>query len=155
VPSRESIELRRTTSRDPVFAALLRELDAELAERDGDDHGLYAPHNILTTDTAVVAYRDGAPAGSGCFKPFAEDGTVELKRMFVAPAHRGAGIGAAVLRELEAWAAELGHTAIVLETGPRNTEAVRLYETRGYTRIANYGPYADIPSSICMRKPLR
>lgn len=148
------IELRRTTSRDPAFAALVRSLDVELAERDGDDHGLYAPHNVLTTETAVVASVDGAAAGCGCFKSVG-DGAVELKRMFVAPAHRGAGVGAAVLRELEAWAGELGHAAIILETGPRNVEAVRLYETRGYTRIPNYGPYADIPSSICMRKPLR
>src|SRR5512138_82605 len=100
-PRHVKIELRRTTSRDPDFAAMIRALDAELGERDGDDHGLYAPHNILTTDTAVIAFVDGVAAGSGCFKPYGDDNSVELKRMFVSPAHRGMGIGAAILTELE------------------------------------------------------
>lgn len=149
------IDVRRTTSRDPAFVEMIRALDVELRGRYGEEHDTtFAPHNLVDTETAVVAYVDGTPVGSGCFKPFADDGTVELKRMYVAASHRGSGIGGAVLRELEAWAAELGHAALVLETGPLNTEAQQLYLRRGYMKIPNYGPYVDIPSSICLRKML-
>ncbi|MGN6110241.1 MAG: GNAT family N-acetyltransferase [Kofleriaceae bacterium] len=147
------IEVRRTTSRDPAFAELVRLLDAELWERYGESQAAYAVHNVFSTETAIVAYIDGAPAGCGCFKAF-DASSFELKRMFVAPAHRRAGVGRAVVGELEAWARELGATAVVLETGPRLREAVRLYESSGFQRIPNFGPYVGLADSICLRKPL-
>lgn len=108
------MKLRRTTGRDPDFIRLTRELDAELLTVYGDAQADYAQHNLVATDTAIVATVDGAPAGCGCFKRF-DDDAMELKRMFVDPAHRGTGVGRAMLAELETWAKELSYRPLVLE----------------------------------------
>jgi GNAT superfamily N-acetyltransferase len=148
------VNLRRTTSRDSEFRALIARLDRELRGTYGDTvEDTYAQHNLVDTETVVVAALDDVPVGCGCFKAFDAE-TVELKRFFVDPDRRGAGIGRAVITTLEAWAKELGYRAAVLETGVEQARAIALYEGAGYARILNYGPYVDLPLSICMRKPL-
>ncbi|MBA3393763.1 MAG: GNAT family N-acetyltransferase [Deltaproteobacteria bacterium] len=147
--------MRRTTGTDPAFVTLVKQLDEELVAIYGDVQVEYAKYNKLEVDTAVVASIDGTPVGCGCFKPFPGDAAaVELKRMFVAPMHRGEGVARAVMGELEAWARELGRAAVVLETGSKQHDAVRLYERAGYARIPNYPPYDAMALSICMRKSL-
>jgi GNAT superfamily N-acetyltransferase len=59
-----------------------------------------------------------------------------------------------VLAELETWAAELGCSKCVLETGGKQPEAIRLYEKSGYKRIPNYGQYVGVENSICFEKSL-
>lgn len=147
------VDVKRTTGADPHFVALTKALDAELRAEYGAVQDDYAKYNVIDTDTAVVAYADGAPVACGCFKPFDAE-SVELKRMFVALSHRGTGVGRAVLVALEEWAQALGYRAVVLETGTRQAAAVRMYERNGYARIPLYGPYVGMAYSICMRKPL-
>lgn len=148
------MNLRRTTSRDPEFRALIVRLDRELRGTYGDTvEDTYAQHNIVDTETVVVASIDDVAVGCGCFKAFDAE-TIELKRFFVDPAKRGAGIGRAVIGALEAWAMELGYRTAVLETGVEQARAIALYEATGYARIPNYGPYVDMPLSICLRKTL-
>jgi GNAT superfamily N-acetyltransferase len=146
------VKLARTTSRDPDFIALRDRLDAELRERYGDLQDLYAPHNVFVCETVIVGYLDGVPVACGCFKAY--DGAAELKRMYVAPQRRGARLGREIVAALEAWAGELGFREMVLETGNLQPEAVTLYERCGYERTASYGVYVDMPTSICMRKPI-
>jgi len=151
--------IRRTTSTDADFLALVRRLDADLRDRYGALQDTYAPLNVLVSETVVVAYVDDVPVGCGAFKGFREDddrgeAAVELKRMFVAPEQRGAGIGRAIVAALEAWAKELGYRAMVLETGTLQHEAIALYERAGYQRTEPYGPYVGLDHSICMRKSL-
>ena len=43
----EMITLKRTNSDDPDFQNLVRELDKELAVRDGDEHDYYAQFNKI------------------------------------------------------------------------------------------------------------
>lgn len=148
------IELVRTTSTDPVFGALFRQLDAELKQIYGEVQDQYAVYNVFVCDTVLLARLDGVPVGCGCFKGFGEPGTVELKRMFVAPGFRQRGVAGVLLGGLEAWARELGYTTMVLETGTRQEAAIQLYRARGYAVIPNFGPYQDLPFSVCMRKAL-
>ncbi|MGI4873702.1 MAG: GNAT family N-acetyltransferase [Janthinobacterium lividum] len=146
------IRLTRTTSEDAGFQTLVRLLDQDLAERDGADHGFYAQYNkIDLIRHAVVAYLHDEPAGCGAFKEYEPD-AVEIKRMYVRPAHRQQGVAQAVLAELECWAAELGYTACVLETGKRQPEAIALYHRCGYLDTPNYGQYVGVENSICMQK---
>jgi GNAT superfamily N-acetyltransferase len=62
--------------------------------------------------------------------------------MFVLPEFRGHGFARQVLARLEELGRELGATRVVLETGPRQPEAVQLYLTSGYSRLEGFGHYA-------------
>ena len=77
--------------------------------------------------------------------------------MYVAPTARGKGIGRTILRELEAEARRLGACRLVLETGPRQPEAIAVYERAGFVRIPLFGEYLNTPHpdlSVCMAKDL-
>lgn len=146
--------LKRTNSDDPDFVALVRQLDAELAIRDGDEHAFYAQFNrIHSLKNVIVAYQDNRAVGCGAIKPL-EEQVMEVKRMFALPALRGQGIASKVLAELEHWATELGAHACCLETGLRQPEAIALYTKSGYERIPSYGQYAGVGNSVCFKKSL-
>ena len=80
--------------------------------------------------------------------------TGEVKRMYVAPDHRGNGYSRALLRALEDRARGLGYTRMVLETGTMQPEAIALYESEGYASIEAYGFYAGAPDERCYGKDL-
>ena len=52
------------------------------------------------------------------------------------------------------WAAELGYKRMILETGELLAESCAVYKKLGFKVIPNYGPYADMPESLCMAKDL-
>ena len=140
------------THRD--FLTLTRELDAELKGIYGSLQAVYDKHNVIDPlDTAIVGYRDVAPIACGCFKKIDRE-RVEIKRLYVKPAFRRQGFSSKVLQALESWAAELGYTVALLETGKKQPEAIGLYRKFGYRIIANYGPYRGMENSLCMQKPL-
>lgn len=148
------IEIKRTDSDNADFQALVRELDKELAIRDGDEHSFYAQYNkIDAIKHVVLAYENGDAVGCGAIKEYSA-GVMEVKRMFVPLEQRGKGIAVLVLAELEAWAREIGAGNCILETGIKQPEAIRLYEKSGYRRIENYGQYAGVENSICFEKKL-
>jgi len=64
-----------------------------------------------------------------------DEDTVEVKRMWTHANHRGLGLAKLVLAELEAEALRRGFSTVVLSTGPRQPEAVRLYLGAGYTPL--------------------
>jgi putative acetyltransferase len=74
--------------------------------------------------------------------------------MYVAPEARGHGLSRRVLEALEDEARLLGYPSVRLETGDRQPEAIRLYESAGYRSIPRYGPYVDDERSACFEKPL-
>lgn len=150
-----SLKLRRTNSDDKDFHSLVERLNKDLLDRYGELQVFYNQFNkIDNIPNVVIAYADAAPAGCGCFKKF-DAGSVEVKRMFVAEEHRGKGIGAAILNELEKWAKELGNDSVVLEMGNRQPEAAILYKKQGFAIIPNYGQYIGMEeTSICMKKEL-
>ena len=146
--------LIRTDAENFDLLSLVALLDEELKSRDGEDHYFFAQFNKLAGIIgAVVAYVDGEPLGCGAFKRFT-DTEAEIKRMFVKPASRGQRIAAQILTELENWAKEEQFTSCVLETGFKQPEAIALYKRSGYTEIPNYGQYADVATSVCMRKAI-
>ncbi len=149
------IKLLRTDSSHSDFVALVRELDRDLAIRDGEDHAFYAQFNkIDAIKHVVVAYIDGNPVGCGAIKAYSE-GVTEVKRMFTNPDLRAKGIASSVLKELEKWAIELGYTSCILETGVKQPEAIALYTKNDYRRIQNYGQYENVADSVCFEKLLK
>jgi putative acetyltransferase len=129
-------------------------LDVELASRYGSIQAFYDQFNkVEQIKNAVVLYHREKPVGCGAFKMYSER-CAEIKRMFVRPENRGKGYAFKVLSELEGWALELGCFSFILETGINQPEAIRLYQKNGYRIIPNYGQYAGVRESICMKKDL-
>ncbi len=148
------MKLKRTDSENKDFQHLVKQLDAYLLKQYGALQDYYGQFNKTDNiPNVVVAYVNEEPVGCGCFKKF-EATSVEVKRMFVKEIARGKGIGAAILQELEKWAAESGHQAAVLELGNNQPEAIRLYQKQGFEVIPNYGQYIGMETSICLKKKL-
>ena len=146
--------LLRTDSAHPDFKTLVAKLDAYLAFIDGEDHAFYAQYNkVDLIKHVVVVYEDDIPVACGAIKAY-DLNTMEVKRMYTNPESRGKGLASKVIQELEAWAAALGYTKCVLETGIRQPEAISLYQKLGYHSIENYGQYAGVETSVCFEKEL-
>lgn len=148
------LQIIRTDSSNPDFRLLVSLLDQDLAVRDGAEHAFYAQYNKLDKiQQVVVACQEGMAVGCGAIKAY-ESGVAEVKRMYVRESYRGQGIARQVLEELERWAAELGYTSCILETGKNQPEAISLYQKCGYKTIPNYGQYKGVANSVCMQKQL-
>lgn len=144
----------RTTSENPNFQNLVKQLDAYLAVMDGDEHGFYDQFNkIDSLKNCVVIFDNDEAVACGAIKEL-DSKSMEVKRMFTLPEKRGKGLASNILKELEAWSKELGYEKTVLETGKRQIEAVALYNKCGYNIIPNYGQYIGIENSICFEKEL-
>ena len=139
----------------PEAAALILELEDVLAPLypQARRHG-YSIDKLLSQGVAFfVARHDGAPAGCGGVQLFgAEYG--ELKRMYVRPAFRGAGLARALLDHLAGYCRQRRVTLLRLETGIYQVEAIRLYERFGFQRIPPFGPYHEDPLSRCYEKKI-
>jgi len=147
-------KLVRTNSDNLDFQKLVKELDKDLAIRDGEEHAFFAQYNkIDAIKFVVVAYENEVAVGCGAIKEYAPN-TMEVKRMFVSLDQRGKGIASLVLIELEKWAAELKYKKCILETGIRQPEAISLYKKNNYLLIDNYGQYINVTSSVCFEKEL-
>lgn len=112
--------------------------DAELTT-SADVEELTAPNGDL-----LLVHVAEEVVGVGCVKLLEDGETVEVKRMWVAPDHRGRGLGGRLLQRLEQRARELGASRAVLDTR-RLLGAVPLYERHGYraTEPFNDNPYPD------------
>ncbi|WP_043615964.1 GNAT family N-acetyltransferase [Nonomuraea candida] len=132
---------------DAELAALLDAAFAELVARYGPE-GRSQVHDGARF---LVALAGRAAVGCGAVQP-AEGTTGELKRMYVAPGHRGRGIARSLLAALEGLAAEMGYDRLRLATGVRQPEAIALYESAGYVRTDPYGKYVGEPLTLCYAK---
>lgn len=150
----EFMVIHRCTSEHIDFRNLVSLLDAELAERDGEEHAFYAQYNgINMLNHCIVIYIHDNPVACGAIKSIGED-AMELKRMYTTTHMRRKGLASRVVAALEDWARELGATQTMLETGKRQPEAIALYQKLGYVIIHNYGQYIGIENSVCFRKVL-
>ena len=91
-----------------------------------------------------IAYVDGKPAGCVALRDLS-DGICEMKRMFVPEAFRGRGVGRALAERIIAEGKEAGYRTMRLDTSRRQGEAMRLYESMGFLRIA---PYYDVTEDV-------
>ncbi len=94
----------------------------------------------------VARSEDGTAVGCGALRHLGDD-VAEVKRMYVVPAARGRGVSKALLAGLEEAARSCGWTTLRLETGPRQPEAVGLYERAGYRPIPAFGAYVGAPDA--------
>ncbi|MQS17407.1 GNAT family N-acetyltransferase [Streptomyces kaniharaensis] len=94
-----------------------------------------APHGRFL----VARLGDGPALACGGWRTLGPS-TAEIKRMYVAPAARGQGLGRRILATLEQDLLGRGHTEVLLETGVHNIAALALYAASGYTPVHSYVP---------------
>jgi DNA-binding MarR family transcriptional regulator/GNAT superfamily N-acetyltransferase len=136
--------------RTPEAKYCLRAYATELGERlEGgydpalsrqvDAADMLPPHGVL-----LVASLRGQPVGCGALWLHADE-SAEVKRMWVAPAARGLGVGRRLITELETHARGHGVRVLRLDTNHALAEAIALYRSSGYSEIPRFNdePYAD------------
>ncbi|MBZ5640803.1 MAG: GNAT family N-acetyltransferase [Acidobacteriia bacterium] len=149
--------IRRGDLGSPVARRLIAALNDELAPiypEAGANHFRLDVEEVEPGRGAFfLAYLGDEPVGCGAVRCLDEE-TAEVKRMYVVPAHRGRGVGRAILGEIEAEARRLGVARLVLETGGRQPEVLALYASAGFAQIPRFGEYLASPLSVCMGKSL-
>ncbi len=101
----------------------------------------------------LVARRRGAAVGCGAILR-RDDGTAEVKRMWVDPEVRRERVGHNLLVELVDAARADGIASLLLETGIAQPEALALYRRAGFVERGPFGDYAADPLSVFMQKDL-
>ena len=146
---RDRIRLLPTDPEAPEARYCLGQYYADLARRF--DTG-FDPGSSLDPAAAdlrpprgafLVAMSDGLPLGCAALK--GSGGPVaELKRLWVAPAARGLGLGRRLTAAIEDAALRLGVTTLRLDTNRTLTEAIALYRAAGWREVPafNAEPYA-------------
>jgi len=81
-------------------------------------------------------------------------GTAELKRLYVAPQHRGHRHARVLMGALERAMWRAGVTELALETGRLQPEAISVYRGIGYGDAEAFGPYAGRADTVCLSKHL-
>lgn len=152
------LEITLTPFAAGAARAMVAEAQAELARRyggDGDETPMSDSEFDPPEGAFFIAYRDGLAAGCAGWRSHGEHGEVaELKRMYVGPFFRSSGVATALLRVVEDSARSAGRAQLILECGPKQPEAVALYEKHGYERIENFGYHRDKPGVLSYGRDL-
>lgn len=138
-----------------LVEAYLRATEREKAERlDGRPLPVDAelpPHYLDEVEHPERAYADAAVhvaeigsdvVGVVIAKPLPTG--IEVKRLWVDPRARGLGVGSALLDAVLA-----AHSTVRLSVWEWRTDAIRLYESRGFERAASWDPR---PGLVCMTR---
>lgn len=127
-----------------LFQDYAASLPVDLAYQDFAAELAGLPGKYAPPGGALLIARDAAGAALGCvaLRPMAPEGCCEMKRLYVAPAGRGLGLGRALVEAICAEARRLGYAEIRLDTLPTMTEAIALYGRLGFAATA---PYYDTP----------
>ncbi len=141
----------RVELRDPRVMALLDELTSELAlgGYTADQTFGYSLEQLEQSGVHLVGVDVGDHlVGVGGIELQGDAG--ELKRFYVAPAHRGTGVADAILAALIEIAVDHGVDVVRLETGNKQPAAIAFYRRHGFIEIPRFGPYVNSETSVCM-----
>jgi putative acetyltransferase len=105
----------------------------------GELAGLPAPYTP-PAGCLLLAREGGAAIGVVALKPLAA-GVAEIKRLYVVPAARGAGLGRRLAERAIAEAHARGYGRVRLDTHRASmSAAIALYRRLGFVEIPPYGP---------------
>ncbi|MHC2437435.1 bifunctional helix-turn-helix transcriptional regulator/GNAT family N-acetyltransferase [Bradyrhizobium sp. USDA 4451] len=148
---RDGTSLDEMDPRSDEARYCLGEYYAELARRfkQGFDVKLSrdpeAKDMVRPRGSFIVAMSDGLPLGCVGLKGTSGE-FAEIKRLWVAPAARGLGLGRRLMDAAERAAHDLGIAVLRLDTNSALAEAGRLYRRTGWTEIPRFNddPYPDL-----------
>jgi GNAT superfamily N-acetyltransferase len=146
------VEILEVGPEDPRLPTLISALRDELDARYPEEISFNHP-TVKEQARYLLATLAGEPVACCAVQPL-DGGECELKRMYVAPEARGRRIATRLMVDAEAIARRLGAQLMKLETGPRQPEAIAVYERAGFSRIPNYSPYDQWDLSYCYAKSL-
>jgi GNAT superfamily N-acetyltransferase len=151
----DALTIAPTSYDDPLVRRLDAEVQQEYVERYGgpDETAVESDEFAPPGGVFLVGWVGDRPVATGGLRRHDAE-SAEVKRMFVPKAERGRGYARAMLAALEERARGLGYRRVVLETGAAQPEAIALYESSGYQRIAGFGHYRDSPLSRSFAKEL-
>lgn len=95
--------------------------------------GLYAPPR----GRLLLAVESNTTAGCVALRPLSES-VCEMKRLFVRPAFRDAGLGRQLAERIVGEARSIGYSRMRLDTLAHMTPAMRLYESLGFVHCDPY-----------------
>jgi len=147
--------LSRTRFDSPVAQSLCAEIQEEYVRRygSGDETQLGEDDFHPPNGDFIVAFDEaGEPAGCGGWRSHEDD--AEMKRVYVREHARRQGLARLLVAAVEASAAEAARKRVILETGPRQPEAVAMYGALGYEPVTPFGHYACTDGSIHLGKEL-
>jgi GNAT superfamily N-acetyltransferase len=125
----------------PDASILLDAFYQEQVKRYGfaDPITINPPDYAAPNGVFIVAYLGTVPVGCGGYRWFDRPScSIEIKKIYVQPAARGRGTGHAMMSWLEHHAITAGARRVLLETGVRNTAAMRLFRDAGYQPTDGY-----------------
>jgi len=88
------------------------------------------------------------PAGCVAIRRL-DEGICEMKRLYVRPSFRGAGVGRLLAGTAIAEARTMGYRLMRLDTAPSMTPAISLYRSLGFRQIAPYC-HNPLPGAVFM-----
>jgi ribosomal protein S18 acetylase RimI-like enzyme len=171
--SRVNVQVREASTPEDyaAFAVLIAEYEQWLLARYETVSGLVAAvraHQDLDAELAslpekyasprgavLLAERDGEVLGGVAVRDL-HDGTCEMKRLYVRAAAQGSGAGRLLCERLLELAGSVGYTAMRLDTGFRNEEALALYRSLGFEERDAYAEYPPdvVPYLRFLERPL-
>lgn len=152
------VRIERLPITHPDAVALIEDVQAYYASIYGspDETPLEPGYFEPPQGAFFIGYDGEVPVATGAWRmrpDVAEElgleRPAEIKRMYVAAPSRGRGLAREMLVHLEATALAEGATAMILETGAPQTDAIRLYVAAGYEPIAPFGHYRCAPEVRC------
>lgn len=152
------LSYKKTTIEDPDFLRLSDILDEDLCVRYNIDRSEIVSSLDPESTLVVLIYSDQEAVACGCIvrielpsyvaaaisETSIMHGTTafEVGRVFVCPAHRGKARGNVVvylMQRLEQEAKLRGGYLIVVKTGERQPEAMKIYQRGGYRTVPVFG----------------
>ena len=155
------ITIRQVTSQGKLLDAVVNMFN-EYAEELNEDISFQHPGEEFNNPLVKYAPPKGAllialyneePAGCVALQPLAQEGTCEMKRMYVRPAFRKYSIGRLLANAILDEALSLGYYKMVLDTLQKLQPAIKLYRSLGFKDALPYynNPLKDV---VFMEKQL-
>lgn len=148
VQGRHVVEIVPRERTDDDVLSLFSEHDAFMLDFMGEDRHFYTPYNEKELLERIwLIYEDSFPAGCAAYRK-KEDGTGEVKRLYVRKEYRGRGLSKNLLKTVEDHAKEDDCQKLYLDTRITLEPACSLYRAFGFEIVFQQGLYIQMEKEL-------